>query len=146
MATLKDFRDERIRKLNILKEQGIDPYPSHSNRDTRIGDILSEFPSYEGKNVCVAGRIKSIRSFGKLAFVVIEDSANQQIQIFLKDDAAKFTKLLDIGDFIEAQGQVAKSKTGEISIFCNQPRILTKALRPLPGRDGFTNKEERKVK
>ena len=150
MATLKDFRDERIKKLNTLREQGIDPFPAHTNRDTKIIDILHDFSKYEEKEVCVVGRIHSIRSFGKIAFVVIDDNSTEdvkndpsRIQIFLKDDAAKFTKLLDSGDFIEAQGKVAKTQTGEISVFCDNPRILTKALRPLPGRDGFTNKEER---
>ena len=142
MATLKDFRDERIRKLNELRAEGIDPYPAHSNRDTKIGDILKSFNKYDDKDVCVAGRIVSIRSFGKLAFVVIADNSGQ-IQIFLKDAAAKFTKKLDTGDYLEASGKVGKTKTEEISVFCDMPRILTKALRPLPGRDGFTNKEER---
>ena len=75
MATLKDFRDERIRKLNVLLEQGIDPYPAHSNRNAKIGDILEDFAKYDGKEICVAGRIKSILSFGKLGFGVIEDFA-----------------------------------------------------------------------
>ena len=52
-------------------------------------------------------------------------------------------KLLDTGDFIEATGTVNKTQTGEVSVFANEVRLLTKALRPLPGRDGFTNKEER---
>ena len=142
MATLKDFRDERIRKLNELRAEGIDPYPAHSNRNTKIGDILKSFDKYADKDVCVAGRIVSIRSFGKLAFVVIADDSGQ-IQILLKDDAAKFTKKLDTGDYLEATGKVGRTKTDEISVFCDMPRILTKALRPLPGRDGFTNKEER---
>lgn len=142
MATLKDFRDERVRKLNEIREAGIDPYPAHSNRDTKIKDILDNFDNFDGKDVCVAGRIAGIRSFGKLAFVVLKDDSGK-VQIFLKDEAAKFTKKLDSGDFLEAAGKVGKSKTGEISIFCDAPRLLGKALRPLPGRDGFTNKEER---
>lgn len=142
MATLKDFRDERVRKLNEIREAGIDPYPAHSNRDAKIKDILDNFDNFDGKDVCVAGRIAGIRSFGKLAFVVLEDDSGK-VQIFLKDEAAKFTKKLDSGDFLEAAGKVGKSKTGEISIFCDAPRLLGKALRPLPGRDGFTNKEER---
>ncbi|MBR3164353.1 lysine--tRNA ligase [Candidatus Saccharibacteria bacterium] len=142
MATLKDYRDERLRKLTALREAGIDPYPAHSDRDTKVADILEAFDDYHDKTVCVAGRIQSIRSFGKLAFVVIRDDSGS-IQIFLKDDAAKFVKKLDTGDFLEASGVVSKTQTGEISVFCDNPRILAKALRPLPGRDGFTNKEER---
>lgn len=142
MATLKDYRDERLRKLAELKDAGIDPYPAHSNRDTKIGDILQKYADYDQKTVCVAGRITSIRSFGKLAFLVISDDSGK-IQIFLKDDAAKFVKKLDTGDFLEASGTVGRTKTDEISVFCDTPRLLTKSLRPLPGRDGFTNKEER---
>ena len=52
-------------------------------------------------------------------------------------------KLLDSGDFVEATGKVGKSSTGELSVFSNELRLLGKSLRPLPGRDGFTNKEER---
>ncbi len=51
--------------------------------------------------------------------------------------------MLDTGDFVEAAGKVGKSSTGEISVFANSVRLLTKSLRPLPGYDGLTNKEER---
>lgn len=151
MATIKDFRDERIRKLNNLRQAGIDPYPAHSKRNTKIIDILDNYQDFVDKNPCVAGRILSIRSFGKLAFLKIADdsSANQAkhpsvIQIVLRGDDARFVKNLDTGDFIEAEGKIGKTKTGEISVFPEKGlRLLTKTLRPLPGRDGFTNKEER---
>ena len=92
----------------------------------------------------------AIRSFGKLAFIKIRDYTGE-IQIFMKKTdeipagtfGVKDIKLLDNGDFIEAEGLVGKSQTGEISVFSDQVRLLTKSLRPLPGRDGFTNKEER---
>ncbi len=142
MATLKDFRDERLRKLQELREAGIDPYPAHTDRDTKIGDITSDFDNFNEKQVTVAGRITSIRSFGKLAFIVLED-ATGKIQLFLTGDQTAIIKNYDTGDFLEATGNVGKSKTDEISIFTDNTRILTKALRPLPGRDGFTNKEER---
>lgn len=142
MSTLKDYRDERIRKLNELREMGIDPYPARTNRDTKVGDVVGNFIKFDGQDVCVAGRVASIRSFGKLAFVVVDDGSGK-VQVFLKAQAAEFTKYLDTGDFIEAAGKVGKSKTGEISVFSDGVRVLTKALRPLPGRDGFTNKEER---
>lgn len=142
MATLKDFRDERIRKLTELREQGTDPYPANTNRDTKIVDILTDFDKYNEKNVCIAGRIIGIRSFGKIAFVLVEDDSGK-IQVFLQGEQAAFTKMLDTGDFLEASGKIGKTKTGEISVMSENVRILTKALRPLPGRDGFTNKEER---
>ena len=150
MTTISDYRDERLRKLAELKELGINPYPAHSNRNTKISDILEHFDQYDRKTVIIAGRIVAIRSFGKLAFVKLRDYFGE-VQLFMKQDgevtegliSVKNLKLLDLGDFIEAEGMVGKSQTGEISIFTNSVRLLTKSLRPLPGRDGFTNKEER---
>ena len=150
MTTISDYRDERLRKLAELKELGINPYPAHSNRNTKISDILEHFDQYDQKTVIIAGRIVAIRSFGKLAFVKLRDYFGE-VQLFMKQEgevtegfiAVKNLKLLDLGDFVEAEGMVGKSQTGEISVFTNAVRLLTKSLRPLPGRDGFTNKEER---
>ena len=149
MTTLADYRDERLRKLEEIKNLGIDPYPAKSTRTTHIDQILNDFDALNEKTVTITGRITAIRSFGKLAFVKVRDYFGE-VQIFMQQEDpqdglfnTKRLKLLDTGDFIEATGKVGKSSTGEISIFCNQLRLLTKALRPLPGRDGFTNKEER---
>lgn len=149
MTTLADYRNERLRKLAEIKELGIDPYPSKTYRDTKIGEILANFAEKEGAQVVIAGRITAIRSFGKLVFIKVRDDSGE-VQIFMKAAeekagliGAKRVKLLDTGDFIEAEGTVGKSSTGEISVFADDVRILTKTLRPLPGRDGFTNKEER---
>lgn len=148
--TLDDYRDERLRKLAEIRALGIDPYPAKSHRNTKISTILNHFDEKQGQEVCVAGRITAIRSFGKIAFIKIRDYFGE-IQIFMqKSDqiipgylGLKQLKLLDTGDFIEATGRVDKSSTGEISVFADQVRLLTKSLRPLPGYDGFTNKEER---
>ena len=150
MATLEDYRNERLRKLAEIKELGIDPYPAKSYRSNQISQVLEQFVDFEGKTVTLAGRIVAIRSFGKLAFIKIRDYSGE-IQIFMTTTDEEFNgllstkqiKLLDSGDFIEATGKIGKSQTGEISIFANAVRLLTKTLRPLPGRDGFTNKEER---
>ncbi|MBR2600795.1 lysine--tRNA ligase [Candidatus Saccharibacteria bacterium] len=149
MTTLADYRDERLRKLEEIKNLGIDPYPAKSTRTTHIDQILNDFDALNEKTVTITGRITAIRSFGKLAFVKVRDYFGE-VQIFMQQEDpqdglfnTKRLKLLDTGDFIEATGKVGKSSTGEISVFCNQLRLLTKALRPLPGRDGFTNKEER---
>ena len=150
MVQLSDYRNERLRKLEEIKSRGIDPFPSKSNRDTKIGDILNDFEKFNEKSVVVAGRISAIRSFGKLVFIKLRDLSGE-VQIFMKAGSevpektfgTKDIKLLDTGDFIEANGTVGKSQTGEISVFSDSVRLLTKSLRPLPGRDGLTNKEER---
>lgn len=152
MATLQDYRNERLRKLAELKELGLNAYPSDSHRTHMIGDVTAKFDELEGQTVTVAGRILSLRKFGKLAFVVLSDQSGQ-VQLFLhgpdvnETDASsgivgmKQLNLLDTGDFVEAKGTVMKTKTGEISVGATELRLLTKALRPMPTE--LTNKEER---
>ena len=146
---LEDYRKERIRKLNEIKERGINPYPAKSNRNCKISEVIDDFEKREGQEVCITGRIVAIRSFGKLVFLKLRDYTGE-IQIFMKSNSdetpkglfgVKDIKLLDTGDFIEVAGTVGKSQTGEISVFSDYVRLLTKTLRPLPEK--FTNKEER---
>ena len=154
MATLKDFRDERLRKLEELKQLGINPYPAKAGRTHKNSAITDQFDELENQQVTVVGRIKSIRKFGKIAFVVIRDDSGQ-IQLFWRasdthvnyansEIAMKDITLLDSGDFIECLGKVIKTQTGEISVEIQTLRLLTKTLRPLPSeQEGFTDKEER---
>jgi len=146
---LEDYRNERLKKLDELKERGIEPYPSKSHRNTKIVDVINHFDEKAGQEVCVAGRIVAIRSFGKLVFLKLKDYTGE-VQIFMRASSeetpegmlgAKDVRLLDVGDFVEAAGKVDKSQTGEISVFSDFVRLLTKSLRPLPEK--FTNKEER---
>lgn len=155
MATLKELRDERLRKLNDIKTLGIDPYPSQVHRSHQNKDIADNFEQLQDQDVSVVGRLVSIRKFGKIAFLVIKD-ASGTLQLFLTQDSLqaldaansqlglKEINLLDCGDFIEAVGKVIKTQTGEISIEVRTIRLLAKSLRPLPSSyDGFSNKEER---
>ena len=155
MSTLKDFRDERLRKLAELKELGFNPYPSDSHRTHMAEVVKRDYEKLDGAVVTVAGRIMSLRKFGKLAFVVVRDLSGE-IQLFLQDGAVQDRDaaqgilamadlpLLDTGDFVEATGPVIKTKTGEISVQVKTLRLLTKTLRPMPSAvEGFTNKEER---
>lgn len=155
MATLKDYRNERIRKLQELKELGLNPFPAKSERSIGAGEIAGQFETLENQSVTIAGRITSLRKFGKLAFIVIKD-ATGEIQLFITDKtlgelqpennelSIKQLNLLDIGDFVQATGSVIKTKTGEISVEAHKLRLLTKSIRPMPqSHEAFTNKEER---
>jgi lysyl-tRNA synthetase, class II len=155
MATLKELRDERLRKLQELKELGIDSYPAKAERTHNLEDISAKFDELQGQSVKVVGRIVNIRKFGKIAFVVLRDQSGQ-VQLFLGQDkvagldAGKGSigfdqlPLLDTGDFIQANGLVIKTQTGEVSVEVAELKLLTKSLRPMPvSHDGFTNKEER---
>lgn len=155
MATLKELRDERLRKLEELKNAGINPYPATSTRTHTAAEVTEQFSAYEGQEASLTGRILGTRKFGKIAFFVLKD-ASGQIQLFLKHDVMQSAdaanseigfeqiNLLDPGDFIEAQGTLTKTQTGEISIEVKKLRLLSKSLRPLPTeQDGFTDKEQR---
>lgn len=152
MATLQDYRNERLRKLEELQKLGIDLYPARSERTHTCNQIVNDFEDLEGKEVSVVGRVMNLRKFGKLAFIVLRDSSGQ-VQLFLHGpdvtelDAKRGTlgmkqlSLLDSGDYLQATGIVIKTKTGEISVGVRELRLLTKSLRPIPEK--LENKEER---
>lgn len=152
MATLQDYRNERLRKLETLRELGVDPYPARSERMHGCGEVLVRYDELAGQEVVVAGRITSIRSFGKLAFIKLRDQSGE-VQLYLqRDDVAeldagrgvlgmKQLKLLDTGDFVEARGVMTTTQTGEKSVGVHELRLLTKSLRPMPEK--LENKEER---
>lgn len=155
MATLKELRDERLRKLEELKKLGVNPYPATAERTHAAKQLVDEFAALENTNVTIVGRITGIRKFGQLAFIVLRDMSGP-VQLFLKGDTVEALDatssqlgmselpLLDTGDFIEATGPVIKTKTGETSVDVRKLRLLSKSLRPMPvAQDGFTNKEER---
>ena len=152
MSTLKDFRDERLRKLAELRQKGVNPYPADAHRTHLAADVKNNFDTLDSQTVSVVGRIMAIRKFGKIAFIVIRDQSGE-VQLYLTADVTQSSvgtiamddlPLLDTGDFVQATGTVGKTQTGEVSVFTQQLRLLTKALRPLPtAQEGFTNKEER---
>lgn len=155
MATLKELRDERLRKLEELKQLGINPYPADASRTHAIADVVDGFDGLEGQTVTVVGRLVATRKFGKLAFLVLRDMSGH-VQLFLKSDTVEVLdaptsrvgmselNLLDPGDFVQATGPVIRTKTGEVSVDVRELRLLSKSLRPMPtDQEGFTNKEER---
>ncbi|MFH1855799.1 MAG: lysine--tRNA ligase [Candidatus Omnitrophota bacterium] len=129
-----DFREQRIAKVEKLKEKGIEPYGRKFERSAVIKDLIENFE--EGKSVKVAGRIMAIRSHGKSAFADVED-ATGKIQFYVKKDAIgennyEIFQLLDIGDFIGLEGTLFKTRMGEITIQAAGFTPLSKALLPLP--------------
>lgn len=136
----------RREKLEELKKLGIDPYPAAlypvNNYSTEIKNAFTEEAKDELNDVCLAGRIMSVRDMGKASFAVLQDS-HGRIQIYVrKDDLAKegdsslydivWKKLIDIGDFVGVKGFVFRTKTGEISVHVKELTFLGKSLRPLP--------------
>ena len=136
----------RREKLAELQRLGIDPYPAAlyavNTFSTAIKNAYTDETKENFADVCLAGRIMSVRDMGKASFAVLQDS-HGRIQLYVrKDDLAKgddtslydivWKKLLDIGDFIGVKGFGFRTKTGEISVHVKQLTILAKSLRPLP--------------
>lgn len=143
-------------KLKELTALGIDAYPAALYPVNATSDsIKKNYKGDENKSdfadVCLAGRILSIRDMGKASFAVLQDGGGK-IQIYIrKDDIANgddktlydivWKKLVDIGDIIGVKGYVFTTKTGETSIHVSELSILSKSLRPLPivkEKDGET--------
>jgi lysyl-tRNA synthetase len=137
---------ERAQKADAWRKQGINPYgngftPTHLSRELlasygamSAADLDAEKPG----PFSIAGRVMSIRDFGKAAFVVVQDRSGA-LQVHVKKDAlgdAGYSafKLVDVADFVGVKGTLFKTKTGELTLLATELRPLTKALRPLPGK------------
>ena len=118
MNNLEKIRKVRLKKLENLKKAGINPYPARVSRTHTNKQALDKFNQLLKKKIFLVGRIRSLREHGGSTFCHIED-ATAQIQIYLKQDkiGQKNYKLfldnIDIGDFIEVNGFLFKTKKGE---------------------------------
>lgn len=141
---LENLQKERLKKLKNIKSLGIDPYPSKSNRKHTISIARKMM----GKKVSVAGRIRSLRPHGKITFADLED-ASGKIQLFfsqeqLKGEKYEFLSNLDLGDFLEAAGEIFRTQAGEITVRISDYKLLSKSTRPLPSAwYGLKDVEER---
>lgn len=140
MAEESNLREVRIEKLKKLQAMGITPYPATTKRTHTIAEALAS----EGKTVAVAGRMMSYREHGNIAFADLRDESGK-IQIFFQKaklgDSFKQLKLLDLGDFIQVEGEVGRTVAGEISIIPTSWQLLTKSLLPIPS-EHFGLKDE----
>ena len=136
-------------KLAALRAEGRDPFvQTKFEFDSDSAAIKADYEGFEGKTVKVAGRLMSKRGQGKVMFCDLQD-ATGRIQLFVKIDEmgeeeyARFKKN-DIGDIVGAEGEVFKTKTGEISVRTKSIVLLSKSLLPLPEKyHGLTDRETR---
>ncbi len=146
MENLNQVLKARREKLDALRERGIEPFaytfhPTHRSAEAveqftavETGGALSE--TGDGPSVRVGGRIVSWRSHGKSAFAHVEDAAGQ-IQVYFRRDslgeeAFADLDLLDLGDWLGAEGPLFRTRMGEVTIRVQAWTLLTKSLRPLP--------------
>ncbi|MBC8587957.1 lysine--tRNA ligase [Paratissierella segnis] len=136
-VNLNEMLKIRRDKLNHLMEDGKNPYLIEKFDYTHHSTSIKEnFEELDGQKVAVAGRIMSRRGHGKVSFIDIQDEEGR-IQIFAKQDLLgeeeyKDVSVLDIGDIIGVNGEVFKTKSGEISIRAEKVLLLSKSLQILP--------------
>ena len=127
----------RLAKLKELQKIGEDPFQETSyDVSIHAAEVISNFDSLEGKSVRIAGRLMSQRGMGKASFCDLQDRSGR-IQIFTKIDLVgeeEYKKWLDLdlGDIVAVEGDVFRTKRGEISIRSQNFKLLAKSLRPLP--------------
>lgn len=157
-TSMEDLNNElvaRREKLVQIRENGI-AFPNDFRRDAISNELHQKYDEktnealIENKiQVAVAGRMMMRRIMGKASFVSLQDVGGQ-IQLYVtRDDLPEGLyneqfKKWDLGDIIAAKGYLFKTKTGELSIHCEEIRLLTKALRPLPDKfHGLADQETR---
>jgi lysyl-tRNA synthetase, class II len=140
-SSLEQNRIDKVRRLQSL---GIDPYPPKAERTHTSQEVIRQFEEAEASadqaepiDAVLVGRIRSMRTMGKITFAHIEDGEGR-IQLFLrandigKDQLDLFNREYDLGDFIQASGEVFRTKSGEITLRVLSFKLLAKAITPLP--------------
>ncbi len=133
------LEEQRLAKIDRLREEfDIEPYPLHSERTHTTTAALAAFSEGEDAvQVTICGRLMSMRDMGKTVFAHVEDG-NGRMQLFLRREEVGdpshriFRKLLDLGDFVQATGNLFKTRSGEISVRVTEWKLLSKAVSPLP--------------
>src|SRR3989344_1083161 len=151
MSSIDEIRNARIKKLELLKSKGINPYPAESKREITLKEAVDNFIELEKKKGIkwIAGRVMSIRGQGAIIFITLNDGTGSFQGLLKKDILGDekfdfFSEVVDIGDFVEIQGSFFTTKRGEKTMEAKDWRMLSKSLRPLPEKwHGLTDVEER---
>ncbi|OHA17834.1 MAG: lysine--tRNA ligase [Candidatus Taylorbacteria bacterium RIFCSPLOWO2_02_FULL_43_11] len=150
MSSIDELREIRLKKLQLLKDSGINPYPTSSNRQYSLRQVVDKFEDLKNeKSIVLAGRIMALRTQGALAFCDLYDGTSKFQGLAKKDEVGEmafslFCDAVDMGDFVELEGSLFISKRGEKTLLAKKWTMLTKSLRPLPDKwEGLQDKEER---
>lgn len=155
MDELNEQRQQRMKKLDQLREAGVAPYGRRFEVKDRAGQLIKlhgekprEVLEHEKVACTLAGRIVALRRFGKAGFAVLQDGS-ERLQVYLKKDhlseqAYRIAEQLDLGDWIGVSGILFRTKTNEFTVEVHELTFLSKALRPLPEKwHGLTDVETR---
>ena len=147
----------RLDKLNLLKQQGINPYPARYIRSHNTLESIDLFKKIEDENpsaehnrtseISTAGRIMAIRKMGNASFVDIQDGFGKLQSLLRKNvlnEKYNILETLDIGDWVGISGEMFKTRTGEITCECSKITLLSKSMHTLPEKwHGLTDTETR---
>lgn len=134
---------QRNTKAQHIEQEGKELFPNSFRKDTDIGSLITDYEQTTDEQLeqietlfTLCGRILALRSFGKAAFLHIQDHTGK-MQVFVQRDvigseAYQFFKKLDIGDIIGIQGTLFRTKTQELTIHAQSLQLVTKSFRPLP--------------
>lgn len=133
----------RLEKIEELRAEGIEPYPTRARRTHTSLEAIQAFELLESAGqeetlqVVLAGRLRSMRTMGKITFAHIEDGVGR-VQLFLRandlgpENLKFFNQSFDLGDFIQAEGEMFRTRTGEVTLKVSAFQMLAKAVTPLP--------------
>lgn len=156
-ANEQQLLHHRLEKLRRIRERGDEPYKYTFDRSTTIAEARATYEAAEAEGIApeeiqlaarLAGRVVAFRDQGKVAFADIRDESGR-IQIFFRKDdigeeAFESLRDIDLGDFVGVEGNVFRTRRGEISIKPTVWTMLTKTLRPLAEKyHGLTDVETR---
>ena len=142
-SRLDDLTQQRLDKLERIKNRGIDPYPRSYKRTHTAEEAKELLKNNEDTGIAnpaivsIAGRIMAIRKMGKSSFLDLQDGSSKIQIIFTNtvlgdEDSAELYKDLDIGDFIGVKGGLMRTRTGEPTVHVEEFELLSKSLLPLP--------------
>ena len=156
MAEYTSLEKIRLQKLEELRAEGIEAYPTRARRTHTSAEAIAAFEEAESEGASsgsipevratLAGRIRAMRAMGKISFAHIEDG-DGKIQLFFrtneigKEGLDFFNRIFDIGDFIQAEGVMFRTKTGEITLHVHDFQMLAKSVSPLPAAKDETLKD-----
>ncbi|AKI96818.1 lysine--tRNA ligase [Kosmotoga pacifica] len=149
----EEIRQQKIQSINELRELGVEPYPYRFNKSHPAAKIKEEFDYLQASEtkedvaLSTAGRVMALRHHGKSAFFVLKDDSGR-IQAYIRKDSVGeekfklFKKYVSLGDFVGIEGFPFRTHTGEMSVYVQNFKILSKAIRTLPEKwHGLKDKE-----
>jgi lysyl-tRNA synthetase class 2 len=143
VAEYSNLEKIRLEKVQVLRAEGIEPYPTRAERTHYNREAISAFEAAdagglgEPLNVTLVGRLRAMRTMGKITFAHIEDGSGR-IQLFFRaNDIGNanlqfFNREFDLGDFIQVSGEMFRTRSGEVTLKVTGFHMLAKAITPLP--------------